>query len=270
MPKRLQIALAVVLVALAGTSAWQGLRLREPVYHGKPLSVWLNAYTMSGQAGVETWQVREAQQQADEAVRRTGTNALPTLLRMLRAKDSALKLRVLGLVEWQHLIKIQHTPAQELNYRASWAFSVLRAKAQNAVPVLIEIANENVSHESQCYAIGALGSVGPPAKVAVPFLLGWMTNADSMVRYYAVRALHGIHAESSPVLPALISALRDPVPQVRTAALLALQDLGPNAKPAFGVVTGILTNAQYDIERTCAASALRAMDPEAAARAGVQ
>ncbi len=195
MPKWVHIALAVWLATLAGLITWEVLRLREPVYHGKRLSVWLNAYRMHGLAGVETWQVRVEQQEADEAVRHAGTNALPTLLRMLRAKDSALKVKFMELAERQHVIKIRHTPAEELNYRACWAFKVLRAKAQSAVPSLIEIANQDISHGPQCYAIAALGAIGPPAQEAIPRLLGWATNADSMVRYYAVNALAGIRAE---------------------------------------------------------------------------
>jgi len=34
MRKRVQIALAVLLVALAGVVVWQVMRLREPVYQG--------------------------------------------------------------------------------------------------------------------------------------------------------------------------------------------------------------------------------------------
>ena len=41
MRKQVYIALAVLLVILAGVIAWQGLRLREPVYEDKPLSLWL-------------------------------------------------------------------------------------------------------------------------------------------------------------------------------------------------------------------------------------
>jgi len=97
MQKRVYIALAVVLVTLAGVIGWQGLRLREPVYQGRRLGDWLAAYKMDGLAGVESWQVRVEQQKADEAVRHAGTNALPVLLRMLRAKDSALKVKCVEL-----------------------------------------------------------------------------------------------------------------------------------------------------------------------------
>ena len=86
-----------------------------------------------------------------EAVRRIGTNALPTLLRMLRAKDSALKVKLMDLVKRQHYFRIEYTPADELNYRACSAFGVLRAKAQSAAPALIRIYEQNISPASQFY-----------------------------------------------------------------------------------------------------------------------
>ena len=163
MQKRLHIVLGVVLVMLASVIVWQVQHLREPVYKGRRLDDWLSAYRLQGTAGVETWQVRLQQQEAEEALRHAGTNALPTLLRMLRAKDSALKLRFIQLAGRQHLIKIRYTPAEELNYRACSAFGVLHAKAQSAVPALREIADQNLSYASRWYALTALQSVGPPA-----------------------------------------------------------------------------------------------------------
>jgi len=50
MRKQVYIALAVLLVILAGVIAWQVLRLREPVYQGKPLSVWLKSFDMGSPA----------------------------------------------------------------------------------------------------------------------------------------------------------------------------------------------------------------------------
>jgi hypothetical protein len=206
MQKRGKIALAVLLVALAGVSAWQGLCLREPVYHGKRLSSWLRAYRLHGLAGVETWQVRAEQQMADDAVRQAGTNALPTLLRMLRAKDSAWKVKLMVLAQRQHFIRIRYTPAEELNYQASCAFGVLRAKGQNAVPALMEIVDQNISHDSQWYAITALAFIGPPAKEVVPSMSGWATNADNRVRLYALNALGKIRLEPDRVVPLLTNA----------------------------------------------------------------
>jgi hypothetical protein len=51
---------------------------------------------------------------------------------------------------------------------------------------------------------------------------------------------------------------------------MALQDFGPNAQSALPVLVEFLRNAQDGIERSYAANALRAINPEAAAKAGVE
>ena len=46
MRKRVQIVLAVLLMAVVGAVVWRILRPqeREPVYHGKPLGYWFRQY----------------------------------------------------------------------------------------------------------------------------------------------------------------------------------------------------------------------------------
>ena len=68
----------------------------------------------------------------------------------------------------------------------------------------------------------------------------------------------------------LINAVHDPAPQVRASALMALRDFGPNAKSALPVLVEFLSHAQDAIEKSYAANALKALDPEAAAEAGVK
>jgi hypothetical protein len=209
MRKWTYLVIAVALMALSAVSVRQALREREPVYRGKRLSVWLNAYQLHGLAGAETWQVRMEQQDAEEAVRHVGTNALPTLLRMLRAKDSTWKVKLLNLAARQHAIKVTYTPAEERNYQARCAFGVLGPKARSAVPALVEIIDENLSHDSRGYALMALGSIGPFSKEAIPFLSRWATNTDSTLRLYAANALSGIRTEPGWVLPMLARARHD-------------------------------------------------------------
>ena len=79
MRKRLQIALALFLVSIAGVIAWQALRPREPVYGGKPLSVWLKSFDLDvPKAEVDV---------ASDAVRQIGTQSLPMLLEMISSED---------------------------------------------------------------------------------------------------------------------------------------------------------------------------------------
>lgn len=48
MRKQVQIAVAVLLAAIGGVATWEVLGDREPVYQGKPLSVWLERYITHG------------------------------------------------------------------------------------------------------------------------------------------------------------------------------------------------------------------------------
>ena len=200
MRKQVQIALAILFVALVSVIVWQMLQpgQREPVYHGKLLSSWVKDYALAFRlppnAALNMLNV-------DEAVRQAGTNAIPTLLRMLRAKDSALKVKLMALAQRQHIINIEYTSAEKWNWAAPFAFGVLGARAQSAVPALIEIANRNISPASQCSAIMALGYIGPSAKEAVPSLLRWATNADAEVREISMVGLGEIGAEPDRVAP---------------------------------------------------------------------
>src|SRR5882762_6938554 len=102
MRKRFRIAFAILaVVALAGSvrEVWKP-REPEPVFQGTPLSVWLTGLD-EGSNGP-----RPDFRAAREAVRQIGTNAIPALLRMFRAKDSALTLKLISLVAKQQIIKI--------------------------------------------------------------------------------------------------------------------------------------------------------------------
>jgi hypothetical protein len=127
------------------------------------------------------------------AVRQAGTNAIPLLLRMLRAKNSPLKVKLVALAERQHLVKIKYRLAKDWNSCGLLGFSVLRTNAQSAVPELIKIVDENISLDSQHYAIYSLGVMGSAAKEAVPSLLRWATNSNRYLRSSAVDVLDSIN-----------------------------------------------------------------------------
>jgi HEAT repeat protein len=234
MRKRVQVALAISFLILVGVFAWQVLEPREPVYQGKTLSSWLSGYQRGVfQNGGGPPRLSEViPPNADAAMLQAGTTALPTLLQMLRARDSVLKRKLMYLAKGQHLIKIEYTPAETLNWAALHAFHVLGAKAQSAVPGLIEIVNQRRSSPSQTCALGSLGAIGPPAKEAVPSLLRWATNADPGMRSGAISALCSISTETNRLLPVLINALHDKSPEVQNSAVNSLGRLGPDATPA--------------------------------------
>src|SRR5437879_1633304 len=92
MRKPFQIAFAILLVTVAGWAAivgwveWHAMRPHGPLYKGKHLSYWLRGYTppKADRPGEPT------ELEAKKAVHQIGTNAIPTLLQFLRAKDSTL------------------------------------------------------------------------------------------------------------------------------------------------------------------------------------
>ena len=95
MRKRTKIALLAGLAAVVLVMLWTIPGPPEPVYQGRRLSDWLKAHD------------RFSREEAEEAVRRIGTNAIPSLLGMFRAKDSALKTRFIDLVEKQDFITLR-------------------------------------------------------------------------------------------------------------------------------------------------------------------
>ena len=266
MRKQVFIALAVVLVALISVAVWQLLRsqVREPVYQGKTLSNWLERYSAKGSyIGLRPEPV------ADEAVRQIGTNSIPTLLHKLRAHDSKLKLALLRLSDEQHFIRFWSLPAFFPTRQAAVAFHALGAQASNAVPFLIQTYREKIGSDSQCGCAEALGWIGPAASEAIPDLVSAATNSDHTLRWVAVAALAHLHTETKLVLPVLVAALRDPDPVVRKHAVWTLEGLGAEAKLAVPTLTQSLVDSNSFMS-TDVSNALKAIDPEAAAKAGVK
>ncbi len=206
--------------------------------------------------------------ETDEAVRRLGTNAIPTLLRMLRAKDSRVTAKVVRLVQKQHLIKFAYTYDFQKNGAAARAFDSLGADAKDAVPELIKIFEKNISANSQNYTAWALGAIGPPAAKAVPLLLRASTETN-YTRRNAIYALGKIHAEPELVVPALTNLLTNPDRDVRASTISSLELFGSGAKSAVPVLIQSLNDPNPPV-RKLARSALQKIDPEAAAKIGLK
>src|SRR5581483_912950 len=180
----------------------------EPQYQGKPLNYWLGrgytnvpvlwagSYVEVGRPppGVYRMQSRGPPVLGDfptplagdlnpdqiEAVRAIGTNGIPTLLRMLRAADSALLPRLAALAQRQHLIKINFTPAANQNFWARQGFRMLGPTASNDVPALMKIYEQNISPSSRLDVLDSLGWIGPAASNAVPMLVRALSDTNSL------------------------------------------------------------------------------------------
>ncbi len=256
MHPRVKVTFAALAAFSLAVVAWLTLPPAEPVYNGRRLSQCLAPSLSNPDRGARSWSARNLQ--ADEAVRHLGTNALPTLLRMLQSTDSSVKARLIDLEERRGGIFIKYASAAERNQAAQRGFEVLGPEASNAVPALLTIARRNLSPASLSAAIAALGAIGPPARAAVPSLLQWATNNGTQAGP-AIRALGRIRADPSLVVPFLTNAL--PGPNVRPSVVFALGEFGTNALPAVPALLALLHSEADLTDKRIYTNALNKIDP---------
>jgi hypothetical protein len=224
------LAVLVVVAALGGF-AWLALPPSEPVYQGKPLSFWLQGYDSGRYNFTQIFRPSPTFTEADEALGQIGAKAIPILLQMLQERDSGWNVMIARLLRRQLLVNIKFSTSPR-NMTALSAFSVLGPEASNAVPRLIKIFKTDPSPFLQQAVPVILGYIGPAAEPAIPALLRGVTHTNEIVRNDAIFALWRIHAKPALVVPALIKCLNDPDIFVRAQAARALGAFGKDGQPA--------------------------------------
>jgi hypothetical protein len=257
MRKRVYIALAVVLVILAGGSAWLGLREREPVYQGKRLSFWLESLNNGGPTGNDS-------SAAQQAIRHIGTNALPILIAKLRAQDTPLRQFVVTLVNRQKLIPLHLKSADERRWEVELGYMTLGSLSSVQVPSLCSILTNDPSPRARADAASVLGFIGPEARLAAPALFRATKDTNEIVRSDAFLSLGLIRPDPQLAIPVLVAGLEDSSLGAQLQAGSALGSYGPAAQAA---VPALL---RMQVTNEAAGIALKAIDPDAAAKAGVK
>jgi hypothetical protein len=189
MGKRFQITFALLLVASSGVVVWQLLRLREPSYQHKPLSAWLADFDFESAHSPDN---------ASKAVRSIGTNAFPTLKRMLRARDPLWTKAMIALDDRQSVIQVHVTRANIIRYRAVQGYSALGAAAKQEVTALIQLMDSESDVEVRSDVATALGGIGPEAKAAIPLLSKAAEDQNSVLRTSSLSALVNIQGWAFP------------------------------------------------------------------------
>ena len=279
MNQRYRTVLFVLLAGVILAFTFYALRPREPVYQGRRLSAWLR------DMGLYPAKYRH---DAEEAVRQIGTNSLPTLLKLLAAKDSFLKkLTLASLAKMHPLIRVDWPSAQDLHVRAMLAFHVLGPEAKAAIPALTDLLKHPETAPS---AARALMSIGPDAVLPLvraltnenrivrrtaAFGLGQIRSAETAVTLALVKSLKDADArvrhaaaeslrrtnEPDLVIPALLETLNDADSDVRREAMLSLAIFGSQAKEAVPALSQALYDTNSSV-RLDAALALRQIDPQ--------
>lgn len=243
---------------------------REPAYQGKSLSEWAQQYGSNHWSRAD----RAAGQEAQFAIQQIGTNAIPILLELMRAKDSGVnkKLRTVLPRRWHDKLGLRDRSG-DVRRTGAHGLAALGTNASAAVPKLIDIATNHPEEDGRYIAVFALRTLESAAEPAIPFLIQCLTNKVDIIRDDAAIGLGAIRRQPEIVVPALLSYLEFAKTSPGTFEILdAIQSLsrfGPEAKAAVPAILALLDDSRPDV-REHATNCLLRIDPEAAARARVQ
>ena len=150
MKRRTRILFVSLLVATLGAFAWFVLRNSEPVYQGKSLTFWLRQEVDN----------RGDDPEAGTAIRAMGADAIPTLLQMLRTKDTGVRGGLMNLSEKFDWFPIRLSKAEDLQDMAAFGFMALGPSARPAVKDLLRCLRDS-DPRTRSYAAFCLGRIGP-------------------------------------------------------------------------------------------------------------
>lgn len=286
----------VVLVCLAiGLCVVKVAARREPQYHGRTLSEWLDAYQHGRFSGPSSAESREAA----EAVRHIGTNALPFLVKWISCETPAwgsklyaafFKLApssrqnpfvrsVLTKIEKDQVGQVlsgfdilgaQAGPAVPdlarlmVNTRSPWVIIALSHVGKDGLPVLISGLSDprQTDRWRVVSAIGAIRNLPPNDQTAVPVLVKHLSDPNPAVATAAAQSLGSLTLQPELAVPALIKVFKDPKSQLRVASALALGKFGEQARPAVPALLEAQTDPDH-VVRAVAINTLRDIAPEA-------
>jgi hypothetical protein len=140
MHRRTKIIAATLFGCVAAVAAVvYSTKPDEPTVEGKKLTAWLRLID-SGPISAQDDSAYAEQHHAFEVVKTVGTNAVPTLLRLLRARDSKAKVFIASLVNRQSWLPLSITPARVSHQCAYRGFQILGTNGSGAIPSLLEDA----------------------------------------------------------------------------------------------------------------------------------
>jgi HEAT repeat protein len=139
-----------------------------------------------------------------------------------------------------------------------------------AIPSLIEALNvyeigklepgQGLMPQLAFEAADALAKFGPDAKQAVPALKEKLEHPNGQFKIHLAQAIRQIDPNDAESLQVLITLLQHREIYIQRDALMALGDLGKNARPAIPAIKGYLQNKPGEEEREYATNALKRIE----------
>jgi len=261
--KMLALALVALLPCLVAVVA---SRTAEPRYQGRTLSSWLH----------QCWQtpLMETQRlaQVQAAVRAIGARkALPTLVSLVKIKDSPIRTWTIEKAKKHHLRLLQLNSAADCQLQGIAGFEVLGTNYAAAVPELVKLLDDdelafvatrclaeigrpaeaalcqcftNKDWQVREWSVGALASAIDDVEVYVSRIKPRLSDVEPSVRSATVQALAAQTEAPDLAVPLLIAALHDPEDSVASQAAEGLAGFGTNALSAWSALTNLVANAR--------------------------
>jgi HEAT repeat protein len=146
--------------------------------------------------------------------------------------------------------------------------ALMRIKGGSVVPLIDGL--RDTSDPIKWYEVAMLVSdFGTNAESAIPLLLSALETSNDIILGHAAIALGRIHRHPQICVPALIPLLSSPSISTRQKSLIALGEFGAAATSAVPAIRRCLADSDPWV-RMRAPVILKAIDPEAAAEAGVK
>lgn len=154
---------------------------------------------------------------------------------------------------------------------AALALKYYPEQKEEVVPVLVKAVRDPQAQVSMV-AAESLDIIDPQAVVnagVVPILINLLKDPDQQIAMNAARTLGKIRKQLEVVIPTLMEAAQGTNYEVAASSLDGLADFGAEAKAAVPLAMATLRHKDGRM-RYAAAYALKKIDPEAAAKAGVK
>ncbi len=262
MRKRVVFLAVACLFAVVGTVVWRVAHIPEPYHQGKSLTEWLIRCAKEHNMLLDYPRHLEA----ENAIRAIGTNAFPTLLRMMARRDSRLKKRLVEALPHRFSRFFHIGQGYHSRILAAYGYMALRESGKPLVPALVEMTT-NTDPNVRYTAVFALAHNDFTASDAKGALVICLRDSDFRVKDDAVLCVGRNRFEPETVVPLLVNWITDPRQDsvLQLDAIKALGFYGPTAEKAVPTLLRLL-NDEDDFIRDAVSNALPEIDPQAMTR----
>ena len=287
--RRILLLLALVAVVAVLVLFWPR-GPKEPVYQGKRLTEWIQQAQWPTRR-FPTQPERERADAARQAIKAIGTNALPYLVSEFVRPESKWRTSFNRWASKHPSIRFRFADFDTRVLAAANGLGILGRDAAPALPTLAEYLGDSRMGFTAAMAMGKAEDLAIPyflkaiasgdslaaenagkvianlmqmrdTEPAIPGLIQMLQHTNESTRRVAAWTLGGLRSQTEAMVPALTTALSDPVAIVQFHAAHALARKGKHSLPAVPTLLRLMTNSDPQLA-LAASNAVAQIDPAA-------